>query len=76
MCLDYGSLMEICRLAYLNLVSCTYISGVFDLFFPLKNSGSALRSIACTLEEKTVQRYETQLFCCWAICLILSSHLL
>lgn len=29
----------------------SYISGVFDLFFPLKNSGSALRSIAWTLKE-------------------------
>ncbi len=30
----------------------TYSSGVFDLFFPLKYSGSALLSIACMLKEK------------------------
>lgn len=55
--------MEICVLAYLSLVSRTYISGVLDLFFPLKNSGRALRSIACTLEENTVHRYETLTLC-------------
>lgn len=35
----------------------SYISGVFDLFFPLKNSGSALRSIAWTLKETKINCY-------------------
>lgn len=48
-------------------MSCTYISGVLDLFLPLKNSGRALRSIACTLQENTVHRYETHLLCCWVL---------
>lgn len=30
----------------------THISGVLDLFLPLKNSGNALRSMACTLQKK------------------------
>lgn len=47
--------MEICVLVCVNPVSCSYISGVLDLFFPLKNSGRALRSIACTLEENSPQ---------------------
>lgn len=45
--------MPICTLFHLNPAWRTYISGVLDLFFPLKNSGRALRSIACTLEENT-----------------------
>lgn len=36
----------------------SYISGVLDLFLPLKNSGRALRSMAWTLQDKSqgVQR--------------------
>lgn len=68
--------MGTCILVYLNLVSCTYISGVLDLFFPLKNSGRALRSMACTLEENTAHRYEAHPFCCWVVSFIRSSHLL
>lgn len=30
----------------------SYISGVLDLFLPLKNSGRARRSMAWTLQEK------------------------
>lgn len=43
--------MQISLWLYLNPAGSTHISGVLDLFFPLKNSGRALRSIACTLEE-------------------------
>lgn len=50
--------MQISMLLYLHPAWATHISGVLDLFFPLKNSGRALRSIACTLEEDTCC-YET-----------------
>ena len=33
------------------LILFTYASGDLDLFLPLKNSGKALRSIACTLRK-------------------------
>ena len=34
-----------------QILNLTYISGVFDLFLPLKNSGRALLSIAWILEN-------------------------
>lgn len=60
-----GTLMRINRdtIKFKSIFVCmftnrySYISGVFDLFFPLKNSGSALRSIAWTLKETEIDCY-------------------
>lgn len=38
-------------------VSCSHISGDFDLFFPLKNSGSARFSIEWMLENIDTKRF-------------------
>ncbi len=38
---------------YLKLNVQTYISGVLDLFLPLKNSGKARLSISCILKKKS-----------------------
>lgn len=45
----------------------TYISGVLDLFFPLKNSGRARRSMAWTLEENQMQVCNTNFPHSWTL---------
>lgn len=45
---------------YPSLAPKSYISGVLDLFLPLKNSGRALRSMAWTLMEEAQRSIRTR----------------
>jgi len=48
---------ELNRLGYTtNTLVWTYISGVLDLFLPLKNSGRARLSISCILKKKRLKK--------------------